>query len=342
MRRSFLAIPYVLALAGFVACAEPAREPAPPPRVAVVLPTATDAPPPRAAATPEARTEPADRGDAGSAEVAIDPRPSRFDDREPVRVERPPFAETVRTAPPALGVVVPPPRLVKVSETRNQITDHDAWFAHVGKTLPTIQVPNPFMGRPGQLPADLPARYRRAIAIRAIDHGDHLVILYGDNFSSGRYLAVFDAAHHLTSFLDFDEFVMPPAHVPGDAQFVRGGIFWAEERDGVLYVSSGHHTYAKSSLGKNAFLTAIDPTSGHIYWQSAPLVANASDFLVRRGYIVSGYGFTAEPDFLYVVDRATGHTTTKIPVKSGPEVLLEKDGRLYVRTYDTDLVFDLR
>jgi hypothetical protein len=32
----------------------------------------------------------------------------------------------------------------------------------------------------------------------------------------------------------------------------------------------------------------------------------------------------------------------KVSVKSGPEILVEKDGRLFVRTYDTDYVFDLR
>lgn len=277
-----------------------------------------------------------DRGDVG---VAVS---SPFDGRDPVRVQRPPFAAAVLVPPPPNGLVVPPPRLVKTSETKNQITDEEAWFQRIGLKLPLLEVPNPFMHKVGNLPADLPARYHSAIAIRAIDHGDHVIVIYGANFSRGRYVAVFDAEHKLTALLDFEEFGTPPSFVPADAQFVQGGVFWAELRDGALYVSSGHHTYAKSSHGKNAFLTAVNPTTGHIYWQSAPLVANASNFLVRRGYIVSGYGFTAEPDFLFVIDRADGRTVSKIPVKSGPEVLLEKDNKLYVRTYNTDLVFDVR
>ena len=43
-----------------------------------------------------------------------------------------------------------------------------------------------------------------------------------------------------------------------------------------------------------------------------------------------------------MLDQATGKTEQKIPVRSGPELILEKGGKLYVRTYDTNYVFDLR
>jgi hypothetical protein len=69
------------------------------------------------------------------------------------------------------------------------------------------------------------------------------------------------------------------------------------------------------------------------------LVANAVNFLVRDGYIITGYGFTAEKDFMYVVDARTGETLQKLKVKSGPSYILERDGRIYARTYDHDYVF---
>ena len=56
----------------------------------------------------------------------------------------------------------------------------------------------------------------------------------------------------------------------------------------------------------------------------------------------SGYGFTAEPDFLFVLDMKTGEVVEKTKVKSGPEVILDKSGELYVRTYDHDYVFGVR
>ena len=47
---------------------------------------------------------------------------------------------------------------------------------------------------------------------------------------------------------------------------------------GVLYVSHSHNTYAKSSMGTNAYIIAVDLVTGKILWRSAPLVANASNF----------------------------------------------------------------
>ena len=59
----------------------------------------------------------------------------------------------------------------------------------------------------------------------------------------------------------------------------------------------------------------------------------------RGGAILSGYGFTSEPDFLFVLDRASGRVLSKVKVASGPDYLIEKDGDLLVRTYDHDYVF---
>jgi hypothetical protein len=104
----------------------------------------------------------------------------------------------------------------------------------------------------------------------------------------------------------------------------------------MLYVSNFHRTYARSSKGANAYLTAIDLATHRIVWRSQPLVANANNFVVVGDTIVSGYGFTAEPDYLYVVNKHTGSILQRLPVKSGPEYLVRRDDRLFVRTYDTD------
>jgi hypothetical protein len=58
--------------------------------------------------------------------------------------------------------------------------------------------------------------------------------------------------------------------------------------------------------------------------------------------IVAGYGFTRESDFLYLVERKTGDVIAKHALKTGPEYVLEKDGKIYVRAYDTDYVFEIR
>jgi len=37
-----------------------------------------------------------------------------------------------------------------------------------------------------------------------------------------------------------------------------------------------------------------------------------------------------------VLDGKTGEVVQRLPVKSGPEYILEKDGVIHVRTYDHD------
>lgn len=58
--------------------------------------------------------------------------------------------------------------------------------------------------------------------------------------------------------------------------------------------------------------------------------------------IVSGYGFTKEPDFLYLLDKKTGQVIARAKVKSGPDYIVLKDGKVYVRCYDMDYVFEIR
>jgi len=73
-------------------------------------------------------------------------------------------------------------------------------------------------------------------------------------------------------------------------------------------------------------------------WRSPALVANARTFVVTGDLIVAGYGFTAEPDFLYLLDRRSGKVLHQLPVPSAPESIKLRDGRLHVRTYDRQVV----
>ncbi|WP_437285074.1 hypothetical protein [Sorangium sp. So ce406] len=334
----------LLAAAALAACAcQPA--PARPPEAAPAPSSAADAPPAaHDAAGPAPQPAPPPGGDGaaqppaaaagdGAAEIALD-------GRSPVKLAPPPFGQTLVRPAPAGGSAAP--RLVKVAEQKNAITDAAAWFTRNGLSLPTLQVPSAPQSDAGALPSFVPARYRKHALVKAIDHGDHLALLYGPSFNDARLVAIVDAARKVVAFLDFESYLTPPEIAPGEAEFVQGHVGWAVARDGVLYVSSGHRTYAASSKGKNAFLSAIDLASGQLLWQSAPLVCNAENFVLHGDHLLCGYGFTAEPDFLYVLERATGKVVSKLPLKSGPEYLVEKEGKLFVRTYDTDYVFDIR
>ncbi|HYC93564.1 MAG TPA: hypothetical protein VEO54_30440 [Thermoanaerobaculia bacterium] len=217
-----------------------------------------------------------------------------------------------------------PVTLRLVSSTANNITDDDAWFEKNGLALDRID----------EAPEGLPSRIEDAKFLYAIRSGDRLLGIYGPDYGGGTIVAGPGFA------FDFSDYRFAPRHVEGEREFVEQRVLWAEVKGDVLYVAHGHRTYAKSSHGMNAYVTAIDLRGGKALWHSAPLVANAGNFtFLDDGHLVTGYGFTAEPDFLYVLRAKDGAAVAKVPLKSGPSFLLLRGERLYVRTYDRDYVF---
>jgi hypothetical protein len=235
-------------------------------------------------------------------------------------------------APPSAQALPQGPRLERVSTRANEIVDEDAWFAKNGLPRPALD--------PGSLPESVPRAFRDAVLVRAFVGGDRLFLLYGKDAGDLRYLMAADPKTHAFQYgYDFQCWQHPPGET---GEFTTQGVIWAVEEGGILYVSHGHPTYAKDSGGRNAYVTAIDPKSDKILWRSAPLVANARNFLVLEDRLVTGYGFTAEPDFLYLLDEKTGAVAARQPLKTGPEILLQKDGLVYIRCYDTDDVYRVR
>jgi len=174
-------------------------------------------------------------------------------------------------------------------------------------------------------PPSAPTHFRGAelqFAIRQA--GGHIFLVYGD-----RYLVKGTSESYA---FDFVNFVRPPNGAWNEE------ITWAREIDGVLYVEHTHLTYATETRGRNAYISAIDLDTRKTLWRSPALVANARTFVVTGNLIVSGYGFTAEDDFLYLLDRRTGKVLDRLRVPSAPEVIKLRGDRLLVRTYDRDVV----
>ena len=88
--------------------------------------------------------------------------------------------------------------------------------------------------------------------------------------------------------------------------------------DGVLYFNEACQSYASGANGACSSLVAVDPAARRVLWRTDPLVSNGR-FVVRACYVVAGYGFTAEPDAVFLVERGTGKVRQKIPVSSAPE-----------------------
>ncbi len=271
----------------------------------------------------------------------------------------PPFAYTLKSeAPITQG---PRPTLAQRSVKRNAIIDEDKWLERNGLALPTWDVPPdpalagklPFGAIPrppgakplptppappapppprNPLPSEIPVELAGVRIEKAIRTPGGSIAIYPVGSFEQHGVVVYDDAGKVLGAFDLSAY----AHVPGDTGHSRQDVEWAQVQDGVLFVSTFHMGYASDSGGLNGFITALDLPTGELLWRSEPLVSNSHDFLVRDGWIITGYGFTAEPDFVLVLDGKTGEVVQRMKLESGPDMILEKDGVIYVRTYDRD------
>ncbi len=255
---------------------------------------------------------------------------------ERIVMQAPPFAETL--ASDGAGVKRNFVKLDQVSAKDNGVGDIP--WEGADYLPPTLEVPNMFRQIAGNLPANVPPKLDGLIVTRAMQDHEGGYIIYGRNFSEGTILTIWDPEFkQQRAELDFSAYTTAPKVIQGDEGFVNQAASFAAIRDGILYVSHFHMTYAKSSGGMNGYITAIDLASGKLLWRSRPLVCNSHSFVISEDAIICGYGFTAEDDFMFVLDRHTGKVVSTTKVKSGPERIAMGDGVLYVRTYNTDYKF---
>jgi outer membrane protein assembly factor BamB len=196
--------------------------------------------------------------------------------------------------------------------------------------------------RAGRWPRSSPGVVHGAERQRTIRQGEATFVLYGTDGASARYLLAFDSKERFRYGFDFKNYVWPPRIRSGEREFVYEEIETAREADGVLYVENAHLTYARSSYNRNAYIAAIDLRTNKRLWRSPALVANARSFVLAGRYLVTGYGFTAEPDYLYLLDRRTGRVVERLKLPSAPERITRKGDRLTVRTYDHVVVVQLK
>ena len=195
----------------------------------------------------------------------------------------------------------------------------------------------------GDVPAPaLPERFERSyrgLALqRAIRSGDLALLVYGKDGGEGRFLVGADRrSGEVVWAYDFASYATAPGTPRSELALARQIVEWATVRGDTLYVETTHPTFASSSGGRNGYIAAIDVNTHKLRWRSPALVANAREFAVVEGYVIAGYGFTREPDALYVLDRRNGRAVGRLAVPNAPEHILLRRGSLWVRTYDRDL-----
>ena len=222
-----------------------------------------------------------------------------------IHMENPSWEYYCATAPASMAA---PLKLTKLTQEANQITDTDDWFE------------------------------KNNLSLNVEDSGKYGLGIPSDENGGKCRIQVVDGEKGEVFELDFSDFEYAGDFKQSEKEFVRQQIRYAQVKDHILYLSIGHLTYAESSP-HNAYVAAMDLAEKKMLWKSQPLVSNAANFVIKGDVLLCGYGFTAEPDYIYQLDLGSGKVIDKTAVKSKADYLILKDNILYVRTYNTDYTF---
>lgn len=228
----------------------------------------------------------------------------------------------------------PAPRLTLLSATKADPTR--AMNRSYSPDTPYFLAPVDNGALPAGVRPTLPTHYRGESLRAIIPAGALTVLLYG-----GRYLVILGAGEQPERVFDLEALRHPPRARPQWQQFAEQDVTHAIVADDTVYVCNGGGSYAKEVYGKKGFVTAISRRDGTLRWRSQPLVCNATMALVGP-WLLTGYGFTAEPDYLYLLRRADGKMMTRSRLRTGPETIIVEDARVLVESYADSYVFDLR
>ena len=116
----------------------------------------------------------------------------------------------------------------------------------------------------------------------------------------------------------------------------------ARYRDGNVYYNEACGTYSSGYKGKCSHLACLDPVAGEVVWRTPDLVSNNIFIFKDDDTIVAGYGFTDEPDYLFLIRAADGKVTSRTKLDSAHTYLEMKEGKLHVFTYKSHYVFEFR
>ena len=111
--------------------------------------------------------------------------------------------------------------------------------------------------------------------------------------------------------------------------------------DGRLYFNEACQSYSREAGGACSSLLRVNPAAGTVDWRTPPLTSN-NVFLLHGPYVIAGYGFTAEPDALFLMDRATGRVLDRQTLDSAHAYLEIVGDELVVVTTNQVYVFAIR
>lgn len=140
--------------------------------------------------------------------------------------------------------------------------------------------------------------------------------------NAGYRAALFGKRGELVWKVDLNRFLSRPRDL--EIQDIR-------LQGGKLYFNEACQSYSAEAGGRCSALVRVDPVRGTLDWRSRNLVSN-NVFIFHGPYIVAGYGFTREPDFLYLVSPETGRVVASRALDSAHSYLEARDGDVYAVT----------
>jgi len=108
----------------------------------------------------------------------------------------------------------------------------------------------------------------------------------------------------------------------------------------ILYFNAACLSYAKEQRNKCSTLYAYDTQKKRLLWHSRYLTSR-NIFILTDKFVITGYGFTAEPDYLYILRKTDGKVVKKIKLDSALDYLEMKENQLHVITYNNHYIFSL-
>lgn len=269
----------------------------------------------------------------------------------PVPLDTPPFDTTPPGDPGSAG----PLKLTVCLQ--NGWTDYENWFNSLPGNWPGATFHNG--GVNDAIRGDIPPRGIPEVITtpgegvfhlhQTVNSKSHRIAMYGlppnrfDVVLEPRLLALHDnETLERTVVFDFLAYGHHPEQTSEEEmEFTFQALKWAEAERGILYVSNAHRTYSANSGGSTGYLTAIDLATLEVLWRTPPLVSNGENFLLLEDMIVTGYGFTDEEDYVYLLDRETGEVLQRVSVPTAPEYFHILGNTLNVRCAGHDCVFSL-
>lgn len=245
------------------------------------------------------------------------------------------------------GDFVQPFSVGLLSETANQITDTQDWFALNELYLNFVSAAHAY-GETARHEGDVFDYEKWRAENRVCFYDD--TYLYTVESMEGRtdselapymecILNAYDKETEEVQFtFDFSDFCFGSEQSRDAGIYTELAIQWAQMQEDILYVALSYNGYARENT---SFLVAVSLQTQEVLWKSESLVCNSFNFLIKDNILLCGYGFTAEPDFLYQLDLKTGRIIGQTPLESKPDYLVWKNDQLYVRCYDTDYIFSL-